>query len=933
MRRLAATLLFLFALASPGARGQIYSLGNEPCSVKWKQIRTDNYRVVFPEGTDSLAKVYALRLEQYRSKVGATIGRLPNEAYRKPMPVILHPYVASSNGMVSWAPRRMELYTVPNAYTPLPLPIEDHLVIHESRHVAQMQFGAEKPYRWLNVLCGEFWPGTMAALYPGHTFFEGDAVMAETELTRSGRGRTPSFLNYYDICFAEGDFRDYWKWKQQSQRNYTPDDYRAGYFLLSGIRTAYDDPDFVSRYYDNIVTGWPFPFFVLQKTIRQASGKSLNETFRDIAQRQRDTWAEEAAEREPFMPMSRLSAPTRLYSSLTNLTDDGQSMFGVRSGLDRCSELVRIGTEGTVTPLRPFTSKSGRLCWSDSLQRLYWDEIITDERWEMKSYSVIRYLDSRGKIHNLTGRDAKYYNPCICGNMIAVLEYPDEGGSAVVILDASDGSPVSRIPAPDGMQVSDVCWNCGELFIAAITSEGAGIYDSAFRTVLKPQFCSISHMFSRGGDLYFTSDRNGSNELHSLKDGHLKQITSSRFGADHYRFIGDSLYCLSGSRDGIGLYATAISDLPVREVDPDCIFRSGVAEKLSAQVCTPDIPADSVTTGPVEKYSKGAHLLKFHSWLPAYESFDAIKSLSLEEISTNLGLGATVLFQNDLNTLQGSVGYSAWTPSSGWRNALHGKFIYSGLLPVIEASVDFNGSEAFLWDYRTPPSVAKAGYHKTSLGIPSLTGGLKMYIPFLFNSGGWLRGVIPTLDLTFSNDVFYTGTKARYMGTLSANVRGYIMRPVASSCIYPRFGVGAEIGCSTYPGLSSRINSLEYFQLYGYLPGIIRTHGIRLLALLKHQGVSTSHVSASYAFPFAPVDWSFLGPVAFIRNFEFIGNCVWDHTFSSSGRDIITWSGTVNARLGNLLWIPYDTRIGVIVSYTPGISQRPECGLSFSIDM
>ena len=73
-------------------------------------------------------------------------------------------------------------------------------------------------------------------------FIEGDAVVAETALTPSGRGRTADFLNYYRIAFDNGDFRGWSQWLYGSQRNYYPNHYAMGYMTLANIRTAYDFP-------------------------------------------------------------------------------------------------------------------------------------------------------------------------------------------------------------------------------------------------------------------------------------------------------------------------------------------------------------------------------------------------------------------------------------------------------------------------------------------------------------------------------------------------------------------------------------------------------------------------------------------------------------------------------------------------------------------
>lgn len=944
MRKTVAILLLLLTLSLNGARAQLYNLGTDPGNVKWEQISTDNYRVIFPEGMDSLARQYAIRLEKYLVPVSTTIGYRPNQSYRNRMPVILHPFASSSNGVVTWAPRRMELLTVPDPSLSCTMPVEDHLAIHESRHVAQMQFGAARPYRWLNILSGQLWPGAMSALYPGPTFLEGDAVVAETELTESGRGRSSDFLKYYDISFADGEYRDFWKWSLGSQKHYTPDHYRAGYFLISGLRTRFNDADFTSRYYRNITTRWPFPLFVLQKTVRQASGKNLKDTFDELARNAAAEWEKAAEEREPFVPMERVTKQGRLYTVYSDLCLAGDTLFSIRSGLDRAAELVTIDPEtGDVRRICPVASSAGQLTWSGTLKRLYWSENVQDPRWELKSSSVIRYLDTDGKIRNLTGRGKKYYNPYAGDNVVAVAEYPDEGGSAVVLLDAEDGHIIRRTAAPDGLQVLEFCFKDNELYFTALTSEGTGIYDSCFREVLKPGHVSISKLFISDGLIHFTSDRNGYNELYSFspESGETRLITSSRFGACLYQLSGDRMFCISDSKDGADIYRADISDLKDEKVDFSDISAYPVADELSSQalLAAKDSRSGDGTGEPVigkaEKYSKAAHLFRFHSWLPLYVDVDAVSSLSLETLTTGAGLGATVLFQNDLNTMQGYIGYSAWNASSGWRNSVSGKFSYKGWFPVIEATFNFNASNAIEYLPMTTygNSGKKTSYVQTVTDLPSFKAGLHLYVPLVLSSGGWSRGIVPELNFDLSNNYFSTGRKLIPMNSIKASVRGYAMRPVPPSCIYPRFGIGAEAGISGYAGLKDYTYSQKYAFLYGYLPGILRTHGIRWTALFRSQSQNSSEINLSYAFPFAPVDWSFLSPVAYVKNFEFIGSATWSHIFSPETSDVITYRGDLAARLGNLLWIPYDTRIGTSVSYTPGISKGPEFSLLLSVSM
>ena len=120
------SILILGLLCAFGAKAQFYTTGSDSPRVKWMHIKTEHFDVIYPCGQDSLARVYALKLESIAP------------AHAKRVPVLLRNRLSYSNGMVTLPPLRMELYTIPDAYDPLATPWSDHLVIHESDHLRRM---------------------------------------------------------------------------------------------------------------------------------------------------------------------------------------------------------------------------------------------------------------------------------------------------------------------------------------------------------------------------------------------------------------------------------------------------------------------------------------------------------------------------------------------------------------------------------------------------------------------------------------------------------------------------------------------------------------------------------------------------------------------------------------------------------------------------
>lgn len=189
---------------------------------------TGHYEIIYPAGMDSLARSYAVSLERYSGFDN------PGLLAKKKIPVILRNRTTYSNGIVVLPPLRAELYTTPDPYDALPTPWQEHLAAHETRHVGQMLATRQAPWNIIRILAGGLVDGAVVAVRADQSMYEGDAVDAETRLTRSGRGRTADFLEYYRVSFAGGDMRDFYRWRYGSQRHYTPDYYRAGYVAMAG---------------------------------------------------------------------------------------------------------------------------------------------------------------------------------------------------------------------------------------------------------------------------------------------------------------------------------------------------------------------------------------------------------------------------------------------------------------------------------------------------------------------------------------------------------------------------------------------------------------------------------------------------------------------------------------------------------------------------
>ncbi len=526
--RLAAVAAALI-LGTAEAGAQFYTAGDDPGCRRWYSIESENYKVIYPKGLDSLARVYAREMEKYRRSVGLTSGYVPGDHIRGKMPVVMHAYNSVSNGSVAWAPKRMDAYTLPDMYAPEAHPWVSQLAVHESRHISQMQFGLSNIMRPFNWFFGEMWNGLTAGVYTEQSLLEGDAVIAETELTRSGRGRKADFLNYYMVCFDQGDLRDWNQWRYGSQRKYTPDWYALGYLTCGGMRWMYDRDDYMAEYLD-YASRHPIRFDVREVMARRCTGKDLVHSFPAIRDSVTTVWKADAELRRPYTPMQQVTREPGRQADYENLVFAGDGLFAVKHGYYDNYKIVRIllpeeeddaeknpaGKDseedtGKYTetdtekypetapeghPLQPDSagdcaplnagehflthtgSYTGALKYSPLTGRLCWSESVPDARWTLKYNSLIRGIRPDGHGQGRLTYRGWLYNPEPSEEYphIATVETRPEGGTRLTVINGRDGRRELSFNAPDTLQFTELAWVGDDIYVTALSGNGFGVY-------------------------------------------------------------------------------------------------------------------------------------------------------------------------------------------------------------------------------------------------------------------------------------------------------------------------------------------------------------------------------------------------------------------------------------------------------------------------
>ena len=876
MRKLALTLLLLLAVCF-GLRAQFYSPGTDPGRLRWYTLESPYYRIIYPEGSDSLARSYLRLMEQFRQPMGRSIRYTPQGArWGHKFPIVLHTHHLTTNGSVAYAPTRMDLYTTPEAYGSNPTSWAVELASHEPRHQAQLEkLESAGLFKGLTYALGQGSAPLSWMLYLASIRGEGDAVAVETGLAQGTRARTADFLNYMQVAFDQGDWRSLTRWSKGSYKNYTPDYYKAGYMLMAGMRYLYSDPYFTAEGIEaslkNPLLIAPYDF---NKVIKKISGKYADKAFEDIMHAFNDVWQADAAARAPFIQLGEPVTPKENFplNYSSPVWADG-TLYAVREGYLRTHELVSI-RDGRIRKERTFSSQTSHLAYDPVRGRIYWTEIVPHLRWSLDGTSPVRYLDVKTKRTRDLAPGHRYFNPTPSpdGNRVAVVEYAVTGESYLVVLSADDGSVLRRQMAPEGIQLTESAWIGEDLYLMGLNREGFGLYkagSSSWETILAPTSQKVVNLCSAGENLEWVSDRTGVNERYRFNpfDGKLLQLTSTRYGATDFREVGDTLFCISQTLDGKLLFSVPTASQKPREVRYDDLHSYTIEDAITAQEQAlgpgPDFSEEVPISAP-KRYYKLLHPLQLHTWLPLYADADAIMNGSFEFSYQNLSPGISGFFQNTLGTLSGQVGaaiHPDQDKEKGWRGAFHFKATYNGRYPVFDVKLDVGDRQARQYNYTElyKGNRMASMYTSSFRGVPIVTATLRAYVPLSSRKGGILYGFIPQLKYTFSNNVYclspvryeyntaveeltpllqFKGAdepRSVFMQQFSVSARGYVMLPTAKSSTYPRWGIGVEGGLSLRPWSLQHFRPVVYGYTYAYLPGFWRTQGLKVTGTIQHQ--------------------------------------------------------------------------------------------------
>lgn len=944
-------LLFYYGIAA----AQYYDLGQDPASTKWKVIKTENFKILYPADFDNNIQRLANTLQCVYTYGTVTLNHKP-----KKINVVLHNKSVVANAFSLWTPQRTEFFTCPpqNTYAQDWL---EQLATHEYRHMTQMDKLNQGFTKIFSYIVGQHSTIAVLGLLVPMWYMEGDAVCTETALSHTGRGRIPSFEMKTRAQLLEKGKFSFDKAQLGSSKDYVPDQYYFGYNFVSYSRKLWGAEAFQSAL--DYTGKYPFMITPFNHGLKKITGLSKHKMYDLIWDTLGKQWADQQKEIQ-YTPVKKISPQNKIYTNYKFPHYLNDSIILVeKSGKDDISRVVTLNQNFIESKLFTpgfYTSESislsGDLALSGnspgsyttdniSLSKGYacWAERDIDKRWAQRDYSVIKIYDfDKKKVKKLTKR-TRYFAPYFFpdASRIVVSEVTVDNKYFLTVINAENGKEIRNFSSPDNMFFTTPSVSADGKYIYTVGLDKKGksivavnVENGKMHAIVNPSFHEISNALAYKNFIFYNADYSGIDNIYAVDtlSRMIYQVTSSKYGANDIDISPDGKKIIYSDYTADG-YTISEADYdpaswkPLEQVTDNSIkvYESYLKEEKGI-VDSTTIPQKVYES---RHYSKFLNLFHPHSWLPFYLDADNIK----------VNPGVSLMSQNLLSNTFGTIGYE-WDKNTG-EGRYHADLTYKGLYPFFNLTY-LNGKQAVIDD------TGKYTYNEKNIKFG-------MTLPFAFMHNQYFRGISLSVNTNYLNISHNVTTPDNLMQgkaqTLEYRIFAYNQIKTIDRDMRPRWGQSMELNFANTPFKGNDFGSLSSAEVSLLFPGIFRHH-----SLLVYGGIQDNEpgdfrfsdavsypkgytdqrsdqlksVSFNYKMPLAYPDIN-LGSIIYFR--KILVNAFYDYAegmynnsnkiYRSYGADLLTDVNLVR------FFIP--VYLGIRTSYLPS-ENKCVYGFLFSVD-
>jgi hypothetical protein len=653
-----------------------------PPSLKWYQINTPNFKVLYPKGFEVQAQRMANTLEQIRTPEAASMGVKP-----KKISIILQNQSSISNAFVTLAPRRSEFYTMPTQNYNF-VGNNDWLTMlasHEYRHIAQFQRSITGFNRAVYGIFGQQASAGMAFAAAPQWFWEGDAVATETAFTHSGRGRIPNFDLVFRTNLLEGRTFNYHKQYLRSYKNNIPNHYVLGYHLVSYLRKKTGDPDIWEKI---VKRSWSLPFipFAFSNAIKKETGLYVKDLYNEMAGSLTTQWRreQEGLPFTSFVPVTKRSTEVYTDYLYPQVLVDG-SVAVQKSGIGDIEQLVvlRDGAERRKY-VQGQMNATGMM--SASNERVVWNEYRYDPRWLVRTYSIVKGYDFGSGMATIVSTNSRYASAALSpdGSKVATIESGTDYQTRLVILEYVSGNVLKEITNPNNDFISMPRWSDDGKFIVALKSNKAGKTISRFDVeagtsvdLLPASDENMGYPVPFRQYIFYNSPYSGIDNIYALdtNSGKRFQVTCSRYASYNPAITRDGtmLYYNEQTRNGMDVVKIPLDPASWRSLE-QVKKGTGFYQHLVDQEGRPNLlDSVGVRSFATRRYHRAGGMINPHSWGPYFTNGNLTQAqfgIYSTDILSTTSLHAGYLY--DINERTGS-----------WQAGVS----YQGFYPIIDFQI------------------------------------------------------------------------------------------------------------------------------------------------------------------------------------------------------------------------------------------------------
>lgn len=813
MRKLLLVIVLLLGISN--VKAQYFQTGQDPASIKWRQINSPNFQLIYPD-------YYELQAQKLASIMEKVYAYKSNSIHHKPkkISIILHTQTVQSNGLVAYAPKRSEFYTTPHQAI-YPQDWLEQLAIHEFRHVVQLdKINSEIP-KIIKILLGEQGTALVFGAYLPWWFIEGDAVVTETALSNFGRGRFSSFLMEHKAQVVEKGVYKYDKAYNGSVKDFVPDHYKLGYYLVGATRDKYG-----VGVWDSVlhrVGKKPFSLNPFNKSLKIQTGFNKVQLYNSVFDSLKNVWGGEDEKYidADFKPVSRDNKTFTNYKYNHWLNDS--IIVSYKTSLKEIPSFILVDKNGKEKTL----FKPGRIFDESVNFRGDWivyAEQIPDLRWSHSGESLIRLYNINTSEKIKISPEFKAFAPAISPEKerVIVVESDFSSNYYLSVYNIKNGELLHRIQTENNNYFFSPNWiNENEIVAVVLFNEGkklakfnliSGEIDILTNTCLG----EIKQLKVKNNRLYFVSSYTGKNSLFymNLDDNSIYQIYEPRFEADYPVISPNGKKVIFSNYTSNGF---RLLEIPVNEINHiGNIQKSSyqLADNLAKQESgvlnlsqTDSIKYDS------KKYGKAGHLFNFHSWAP----------VSVDINSYDISPGVSFMSQNKLGTSFTTLGYE-WNVAEK-TGKVYGKYTFKGWYPIFDVEIN-SGKRASNYKLieQEDTSLVRFTWKETNIEVD-------IRIPFNLTRGKYYRLFQPEIKYGYTFYGHDDSTPDSFVNGSSQalNYRLYYQQYLRQSMqdVYPNFGFTIDARYYHSPAGDIELGNMIVGQSYIFLPGAMSNHGIR----------------------------------------------------------------------------------------------------------